>query len=111
MDREKLLDMDEIYNTLQAFDYNTHDRQNPINFLSKLSSMSASQGRMFCRTFLLVLKDKLPYDSHLFSGFLHLVRIVDMIMAPFFYKSWFKLLATEIESLLRFVRYDLNLPI
>ena len=111
MDHEKLLDMDQIYRTLHTFEYNAHDRQNPINFLSKLSSMSASQGRMFCRTFLLALKGKLPYDNPLFNGFLHLVRIADMIMAPYFYKSWYKSLTSEIDALLRFVRFDPNLSI
>ena len=111
MHRDRILNSDSIYSILNDFKYNSHDRQNPINFLSPLSSLSASQGRMFARTFLLVLKGHLPTDSHLFQGFLHLVRIIDFVMSPFFYKSWTKKLEKEVELLLKFERIELNLDI
>ena len=48
MDHDKLINSKEIYDTLHNFVYNSHDKQNLINFLSSLFSMSASQERMFC---------------------------------------------------------------
>lgn len=111
MHHDKIVDADSIYQMLQNFPYNSHDKQNPINFLSNLSSFSSSQGRLFCKTFLFVLRNNLPYDNSLFLGFKCLVRVVDYVLSPFFYKSWFKPLEKDIKCLLHFVRYVLNLTI
>lgn len=111
MHHDKLLNSDEIYNILNKFEYNTRDRQNPINFVSSLAALSASQGRTFARVFLFVLRDHLPKESHLFKGLQHLVNIIDMVFSPYFYHSWLKKLEKEIESLIRFVRVDLNLNV
>ena len=111
MHRDKLLDADEIYRILNQFTLNSFDRQNPINFESSLSALSSSQGRTFCKIFLLALEGKLPYNDPLFQGFLLITSIVDMVYSPFFYKSWFQILESKIEKLLRFVRCALNLSI
>ena len=76
-----------------------------------MAGLSASQGRTFARVFLFVLKDHLPHNHELFKGLVHLVNIVDMVFSPFFYQSWYKKLEKEIESLLKFVRINLNLDI
>ena len=111
MHRDKLLNQDEIYSALNSFPYNAKDKQNPINYSGNLSCLSASQGRTFCKVFLFVLKGKLPYNSPLFDAFILLTSIVDMVYSPFFYKSWFPSLESNIEKLLHFVRTVLNLDI
>ena len=111
MHRDRLINADEIYQCLDTFKLNEVDRQNPINFKSSLSALSASQGKIFRKIFLLALKDKLPYDHPLFEGFLILNKVVDFLYSPFFYKAWFTPLENNISQLLRFVRCTLNLNI
>ena len=111
MNHDRLLNSDLIYQKLSEFNYTSSDKSNPINFYSNLSSLSASQGRRFFKTYLLALKDFLPYNHQLFKGFITLNRIIDMVYSPFFFKSWFKKLEDDIFSFLSFVRIDLNLKI
>ena len=111
MHKERLIDETSIYSALNNFEYSYADRQNPVNFESSLASLSASQGRMFGKLFLFVLRNLLPQNHPLFQGLILIVDIVDMVYAPFFYKSWFSELEANIEKLLRFERCTLNLTI
>ena len=84
MHRDKLLNQEDLYAALNSFPYSPKDKQNPINYTGSLSCLSASQGRNFCKNFLLVLDGMLPYNSPLFDAFILLTSIVGMFYSPFF---------------------------
>ena len=110
--RDKILKerFDDLVGLLMSFKLNSKDSSSRF-YISNGISCSSSQGRTLAKIFLFALRNKIPSDCFLCKGLVHLNNIINMVSAPFFFKSSFPILENEIFSLLKFVRCDLNLNI
>ena len=101
---------DNLLKILNSFKLASKDSSNQF-YLKPGITCSASQGRTLIKIVLFALKDLIPENCPICMGLVHLNNIVNIVFAPFFFKSWMPILKREIKSLLKFVRYDLNIQI
>ena len=104
------ISFDSILKVLNSFKLNSNDSSNQF-YLKPGISCSASQGRTLIKVILFAIKDLVPHDCPICKGLVHLNNIINIVFAPFFFKSWLPTLKREIKLLLKFVRTDLNISI
>ena len=111
LQHEKHIDVHKFVKALNNYQFSKANSTNPFKVSIDNFSGSTSENKNLLKLFLLICHSMIPFDNPLTDIFFVINDINDILKHLFFYRSWLQTFDFLAEKLLKFIRYELNLPI